>query len=156
MDKTKIYSWEQREDEPDNAYRAFKVGWRDQKSDDPNRDRTLLEAARRYTGRIELSKVPENVSRWKEEYDWVSRAREWDRYLQRREDEALAEGREDVVRERAITISELESRQIELGFLMANVLLEKLNDPDFVERMLPKDLTAGMRAVNETISVTKL
>ncbi len=39
-----LYPWEQRDDEPDHAYHAFRHGWRDQKLDDPNARRTMTEA----------------------------------------------------------------------------------------------------------------
>jgi hypothetical protein len=111
MDTQKIYPWEQRDDEPDNVYRAFKVGWRDQKL-----DRTLIEAARRYTGKPNLMKTPENLSRWSKEYEWASRARQWDRHIQRRKDEALVVSQEEAVRERAVSMGEVEAEHIRLGY----------------------------------------
>ncbi len=145
--------WEQRDDEPDHCYRAFKH-FRDQKLDDPNTDRTLLEATRRYYEKPNLKKTHDNILRWSKLYDWRERARAWDRYLQRRVDEAAAQGRADVAaRERGVTIADLEARQLELSFKLAGVLLEKLEDPTFTDQIRPKDLTAGMRAITEFLNV---
>ncbi len=147
-----LREWEQRDDEPDNAYRAFKH-FRDQKLDNPNTDRTLLEASRRYYENPNLKKTHDNILRWSKLYDWRERARAWDRYIQRRVDEAAAEGRADVARERGVTIADLEDKQLELNFKLAGVLLEKLEDPTFTDQIRPKDLTAGMRAITEFLNV---
>ena len=118
------------------------MGWRDQKSDHPNRTRTLIEAARRYTGKPTLMKTPE----------WASRAREWDRHLQRRKDEALVVSQEDAVRERVVSMGEVEAEHIRLGYNTIQKMFSKIDDPEFWAAFKPKDLTAGVRAINELIS----
>lgn len=135
-----------------SSFPAFKVGWRDQKSDEPNRTRTLIEAARRYTGKPSLMKTPENLSRWSKEYEWASRAREWDRHLQRRKDEALVVRQEEAIRESAVSMGDIESEHIRLGYNIIQKMFAKMDDPGFWTAFKPKDLTARIRAVNELIS----
>lgn len=150
-DRDELHPWEQRDDEPDNAYRAF-LCWRDQKTDDPTRDRTLTEAARRYTGNPTQLRVPENLRTWYEQFDWSMRTKAWDRYVQRRVDEAHAVGQEDVARRQSVSVAELQARQVEVMYEVANKVAEKIKDSAFMEMWLRQHTAQHTRAVTEFLN----
>lgn len=82
----------------------------------------MTEAQRRYSNNPNYDRVTPDLRRWYDQYDWLARARAWDRYLQRREAEALASGREDAARKRGTTLADLESKQLEAAFEIADAL----------------------------------
>ncbi len=51
--------------------------------------------------------------------------------MQRRRDEATAAGAEDVARRQAVTVAELQARQVDVMFEVATKVAEKIQDPAY-------------------------
>jgi len=96
-------------------------------------------------------RTSENLSRWSKEYEWASRAREWDRHIQRRKDEGIIVSQEEAIRQHAVSVGEIEAEHIRLVYNIIQRMYSKMDDPQLWEAFKPKDLTAGIRAINELI-----
>jgi len=145
METSEIYPWEQRDDEPDNAYRGF-LAWRNLAG-----DRTLLLAYRGYIDNRHAEKVPDSFRNWYKEYDWASRSRAWDRCLKRREDEAMVNAREEGAKERGVTLADLETKGTEVAYRTAEMVYARLQGRDFRELLMPQQIAPMLRPVNETM-----
>lgn len=157
MDEIKgLYPWDQREDEDEKAFRAFKV-WRDLPYTD-GKERTKLSVARKVGRSSNIQSVPPAISRYHHDYEWAARVKPYDRYMDRRQQEAVASARDRVAASRGTTIADLES-----GLIQNTVGLSQLVD-DFLNKTEPDTMTVrevapivkAMVAVHETISKLKI
>jgi hypothetical protein len=135
--------WQQRDDEPEKIYRAF-LCWRDLPG-----DRTILGAYRDYVGNKHAGQVPASFRDWYNLFDWHKRSLEWDRFVQRRKDEAHLSAREKVASQRGKSLADLETRHIEMTYDTIEALHEKLQDEEFHKAIGPQQLAPIMRATNE-------
>lgn len=69
MTDTNREAWDRQPDEGAKAFAAFTVY-----ADLPQDKRSLLEAARKYSGRPEIKAVPGRIAKWSADYHWIERA----------------------------------------------------------------------------------
>lgn len=83
-------AWDQQPDEGAKAFAAFQIY-----ADLPPDKRSLLAAARLYSKKPEMARVPGRISKWSVEYHWTERATMKDAWRQdlRRDEEVRAEQR---------------------------------------------------------------
>ena len=146
--------WHQQPGESDKAYRAFLI-YRNL-----SEGRTLAGAWEALSGR-RRGTVPGHVKRWSIKWDWVARGRAWDRQLQERSDNELADRLIGVRHRLADETDRLLDRLGDLETLDATLALQRLTavaktalgipnaDPHAVDPLTRDGLQVNLRAIEK-------
>lgn len=141
--------WEQRDNEPDDAYRAFECFL----DIPPTEKATVLRAAREYTQNPAVMQVAPYLKRWASKYDWLERRREYMRHLRQKRRVAQEGAYVASAKEKGRTLASTEDRVLELSDSLIDTLLEKLEDSHLKEMWTPQQIVSGVGRANELLSI---
>jgi hypothetical protein len=148
MDETRLYPWEQRDDETERQFYAFTCF-----RDIPPFKRTIMAAYRTYTGEPDASQAPGWFCQLAKQFNWHERVREFDRYLDRKMTEKRVDAYLEKAEEQGKDMAVVDFYYLDAMNNAHNTLVEWSEKDEVRHGALPRDYNSLLGRIIEGASL---